>query len=253
MKKLWYKTWFDTEEYSEIYKHRDDSDAEKLIRLILKNIPFRRGSKVLDIPCGNGRHSLLLAGKNFDVTGIDISTVLIKSAKSKSKLLNKKNQFIPEFFAADMRNICFKNEFDVVLNLFSSFGYFERDRDNERVISAISKSLKKKGYFVMDFLNRDYLAEKIVPFDIKKINYKFVVQIRTLDRDFIKKNILIFSGIKYKISVKKFEEKIRLYSFMQLKHMFGKYGLKILKTFGDYSGNKFSKKSERLIIIAQKK
>jgi hypothetical protein len=155
-----------------------------------------------------------------------------------------------------MRNIHHKNEFDLVVNLFTSFGYFEKDSENTMVIKSISKSLKKGGYFLLDFLNSGLLRRSLVPFDIKKGNRNIILQVREIKAGFVKKNIIILKNSKsskYPL-IYNFYEKIKLYSLSDFRKIFKSCSFNIKKVFGDYYGNKYNPvKSERLIILAQKK
>jgi SAM-dependent methyltransferase len=252
----WYKSWFNTQDYLDLYKHRDTEDARKIIALILKQINPAKGSKVLDLACGNGRHSILFARSGFNVTGVDLSNYLIKQAKEKLKNEYEKFAVSLNFKIKDMRCLDFKNEFDMVVNVFSSFGYFESDEDNEKVIHAVADALKKGGFFLIDFLNRDYLMKKLVPFDIRKENRKIIVQVRRIYNNFVEKNILIFKNNEVNAlypSLSRFLEKIKLYSVQDFERMFSKNRLRVLKKFGNYLGDPYNqKKSERLILLAQK-
>jgi SAM-dependent methyltransferase len=242
--------------YLELYKHRDNKDAKKIVSLINRIVKLPAGSKVLDLACGNGRHSVLFAQKEFKVLGGDLSPYLISEAKKKLNTEYKRYRDNLTFKIMDMRFIGYKNEFDMVVNLFSSFGYFEKDSENIRVIKSISSSLKKNGYFFFDFLNKKYLEKSLVPFDINKRNHNIIIQVRNITRGFIKKDIIIIKnnpGSKHPL-ISDFFEEIKLYSLKDFKAMFNKNRLKIIKTFGNYSGSAFNQNtSERLIILAQKK
>jgi SAM-dependent methyltransferase len=251
----WFEKWFNTQDYLDLYKHRDARDAKKIVTLILKNLKLPKGSKVLDLACGNGRHSVLFAQKGFDVTGLDLSPLLINQAKSKLNTDYKKYKKHMRFVMGDMRNIPYNHEFDLIVNLFSSFGYFDKDSDNIKVIKSISAALKKGGYFFFDFLNANYLRKHLVPFDVKSGNHNMIIQVREITAGFVKKDIVIIKNsknLKYP-QIHNFYEKIKLYSLQDFRSFFRKNGLKILKTFGNYRGNKYNtKNSERLIILAQK-
>lgn len=155
-----------------------------------------------------------------------------------------------------MREIAHKNEFDLVVNLFTSFGYFEKENENEKVIKSVSDSLKKGGYFYFDFLNSRYLENNIVPFSITVSKSNAQVQLRKINKKIVEKTILLFdlppgggNSSKYRV----YNEKIRLFSDIDFKRIFRKFSLDIIKQFGDYNGNVFNRnKSERLIILAQK-
>jgi len=248
LKKNWYEEWFSSKLYQELYQHRNDEDARQIINLLQRSIPIDTRSKVLDIACGAGRHSLELARRGFEVTGLDLSKFLISEAKKNLKNAKEKNLHV-KFFIKDMRNFNFRNSFDIAVNIFTSFGYFENDRENFRVIENVSRSLKKKGYFLFDFLNKSYLEKNLVTFSKKKIGQHVMKQKRRIENGFVKKDILIESKDK----ILRFEEMLKLYSAAEFKTAFKSYGLVIKNLFGDYYGNKFlENKSQRLIVIAQK-
>ena len=255
MAENWYKKWFSTKDYLELYAHRNSSDAAKIAGLITRTLKLPKGSNVLDVACGNGRHSLIFAAKGYNVVGIDLSEYLISEAEKKLNSEYKKHKSRLKFEIRDMRRIGHKNEFDLAVNLFSSFGYFEKDSENFKVFKSISAGLKKGGYFFFDFLNAEYLRKSIVPFDISVRNHNAVVQVREIKNNAVYKSIFIIRNRKSSKSpeINKFHEMIKLYSLAQFKKEFQRAGLKVIKTFGDYSGKSFrSTSSERLIILAQK-
>lgn len=253
--KSWYKEWFNNSFYLELYKHRDNTDAKKIVSLIAKHITLPKNSKVLDLACGNGRHSVLFAQKGWDVLGVDLSPYLINEANKKLKKDYRSYKDKLEFEIRDMRSIAHKNEFDLVVNLFSSYGYFDKDSENKKVIKGISASLKKGGYFFFDFLNETHLRKALVPFDISRRNHNIVIQVRNIIAGFVKKEIILIKKNPkggYPL-ISNFYEKIKLYSINDFRNIFTQNGLKIIKTFGDYKGSRFNQNSsERLIILAQK-
>ena len=244
----WYVNWFSSKLYLELYKHRNEDDARNLINLIQRTLPLKKGDKVLDVCCGAGRYSIELARRGFTVTGFDLSKFLISEAKKNSKALPEK--FIKvNFLNKDMRKFDFNKSFDLAANLFTSFGYFSEDEENFLVIKNVSASLKKNGYFVFDFLNGNYLKKNIVPYDKKAFLGKEFTSRRTINGDFVRKEITVKSGSK-KIS---YEEVLKLYDINTLKKAFINNRLKVMHSFGDYFGNAYNKeKSQRLILIAQK-
>jgi SAM-dependent methyltransferase len=248
LNKAWFEKWFSSKYYLELYQHRDEEDARWIINLLQRSIPVNTRSKVLDIACGSGRHSLELARRGFDVTGFDLSKFLISEAKKGLKN-SKERDLRVKFLIKDMRNFNFRNSFDIALNIFTSFGYFDNDEENFKVIKNVSDSLKKGGYFMFDFLNKKYLEDNIVKNTKKKFGSTVVMQKRKIEAGFVKKSITINEGSK----VFQFDESLRLYSLNEFKKAFESYGLKIHLLFGDYFGNKFNEiKSQRLIIIAKK-
>ena len=245
---MWFEKWFSSKFYLELYQHRDEEDARWIINLLQRSISVNTRSSVLDIACGSGRHSLELARRGFNVTGFDLSKFLIGEAKKGQKESKEKDLKV-RFLIKDMRNFNFNNSFDIAVNIFTSFGYFDNDQENLSVIRNVSDSLKTGGYFLFDFLNKRYLEENLISMTKQKHESSTVIQTRKIEDGFVKKNITISEGGK----VSEFNETLRLYSLAEFKKAFKGCGLKILNLFGDYFGNKFNEtKSQRLIIIARK-
>lgn len=245
---MWFEEWFSNKFYLDLYQHRDEEDARWMINLLQRSISVNTKSKVLDIACGSGRHSLELARRGFDVTGFDLSKFLINEAKKNLKRSKEKDLKL-KFLIKDMRDFNFKNSFEIAVNIFTSFGYFEDDKENFKVIKNVSDSLKKGGYFVFDFINKKYLEKNIVPYSKSRKGIYTVIQNRKIENGFVKKDIQIKKGNK----ISEFNEILKLYSVIEFKKVFESYNLKIQNLYGDYFGNKFSEnKSQRLIIIAKK-
>ena len=202
MSKEWFKDWFSNEYYLELYKHRDEKEAIDLINLIQRSINLMNGYKVLDVCCGSGRHSIELAKRGCDVTGFDLSEYLIREANKLRKNIEERNLKL-KFLIKDMRNFNFKKSFDVAINIFSSFGYFETDSENFRVFENVNSSLKKNGYFVFDFLNESFLRRNLIKKDFVIINDEKILQERRIENDFVFKDI--------KIGSKVYNERIKLY------------------------------------------
>ncbi len=252
----WFKKWFSTADYLELYKHRNSTDASRIAGLITRTLKLPRGSRVLDVACGNGRHSLIFASKGFNVLGIDLSAFLIGEARKKLVTEYRKQKEHLKFEIRDMRKIDHRNEFDLAVNLFSSFGYFEKDSENFKVFKSISAALKPGGYFFFDFLNENALRKNIVPSDVSIRNRNAVIQVREIKNNAVYKSIYIIRNDPKgtKPIVNKFHEMIKLYSLEEFTKAFAKSGMKIIRTFGDYTGRRFNKNtSERLIILARKR
>jgi 2-polyprenyl-3-methyl-5-hydroxy-6-metoxy-1,4-benzoquinol methylase len=241
----WFEDWFNSKEYLDVYQHRDESDAKLLFELIIKHIEIPIKGKVLDLACGPGRHSLLFARKGFNVTGIDLSENLLRVAESSARKEKLKIQFIK----ADLRNIELTEKFDLVVNLFTSFGFFEKDEDNFSIFRTTSNLLKPGGYFVFDFLNSAFVESNLIRESSEnKLNEK-IIQKRRIEGDRVIKDIII----QYNGTVKTFYESVKLYKWAELHGAIQENGLAIKKTFGDFMGSDFMEAtSPRIIIIAQK-
>lgn len=244
MNKNWYKDWFSSKFYLELYKHRDEAEAKNIVNLIQRKIPLRTDSKVLDVCCGAGRHSLELAKRGYEVTGFDLSKFLISEAK-KNLNSSKESSLKVKFLLKDMRRFNFNKKFDIAINIFTSFGYFESNEENFKVFKNVSNSVRKNGFFVFDYLNEGFLKDNLVAESKELINGNEVTLKRRIESDFIVKDIMIEKRC--------FTEVLKLYSFEKIKDVLKNYRFIVKNVFGDYLGNRyFSKKSKRLIIFAQK-
>ena len=238
----WFENWFDSPYYHILYKHRNCNEAELLIDNLIDYLHPLSSANFLDIGCGKGRHSIYLNKKGYSVTGIDLSQGNIASV---SKFKNKNLHF----FAEDMRKINRTNDFDYVLNLFTSFGYFENKKDDEDTIYAVSKALKANGIFVLDFMNIQKVMANLIPNEKKfSSGIEFSIK-RKIENNFIIKHIHFFDkGKEYN-----FLERVKMLTVNDFKNYLAANQLKILNLFGNYQLEEFNEAtSDRLIIIAKK-
>lgn len=235
------KDWFNSVYYHVLYSNRNDDEAKTFISNILKYLKPELNSCVWDLCCGNGRHSDVLAKNGLKVTGTDASENNIHSAIER----NLKNT---EFYVHDMRNLFRSNAFDYVFNLFTSFGYFDNARDDERVFINVFKALKPNGIFVIDFLNPSCVLKNLVKHEIiEKNNLHFQIE-RSFDGVFIRKKITVTDQQNTNI----FEEKVKALTSDQLQTIGQKAGLKTVEVFGNYQLEKFNEHSPRCILIFKK-
>lgn len=240
--KDWYKDWFDSPYYDLLYNDRDESEAREFISYIATRFNIKERHKILDIPCGNGRHCLALSNTGAEITGIDLSFRNIKQAKSlENERLN--------FFIHDMRNVYRINYFDFVLNLFTSFGYFDTAKENLNAARSISLNLKPGGIFLLDYFNPDPCVSKLIQEeDIFFNNVRFIIK-RTQIADSIVKDIHVMDGR----NEYDFQERVKLYRLQDLKIIFQNFGLEFMDVFGDYKLKSFEpERSERMIVLFKK-
>jgi len=238
----WYQNWFG-KDYLKVYSHRDLKDAQKLVELILSNITLYKDSNILDIGCGQGRHLSIFAEKQYQITGVDLSPVLLRIAKEK----HINNSFV-QLIQADMRQLPLQSKFDLVLNLFTSFGYFENDDENINVLKQINALIKDTGSFVIDYFNSDFVKKNLVPKHKKEVGELIVEQERYIEDSRIKKKINLMKDGKKST----YFESVKLYSPEEIFNMLQSVNLKINKTYGDYNGTSFNEDSPRLLVFGEK-
>ncbi len=241
----WFKDWFASEYYLKVYSHRNESDAENLLALILNNIDIPINANILDAACGNGRHSLKFAELGYNVVGFDLSKTLLKVAQ-KNKL---SSEFNPNYLCSDIRAIPIKKTFNLILNLFTSFGYFESDEENFSFVEYASNNIIKNGYFVFDYLNPNFVKNSLVDISHKKIDNIKITEKRKIISNRVEKEIII-SDDK---NMHRYFESVRLYSFDEILSMFTRYGFEVSKSYGNYVGDIYNENtSERMTIIFNK-
>jgi SAM-dependent methyltransferase len=240
----WFREWFDSPYYHKLYVDRDEQEAAAFIGRLLDRLHPPPGSLLLDVACGRGRHSRILADKGFDTTGIDLAAGSIDWA------LQYENDHL-HFYRHDMRLPFWINYFDYAFNFFTSFGYFRTEREHSNAIRTITQSLKSRGTFVLDYLNIHLAEEGLVPESRKEIDGTVYHITRWCDETHFYKEIHIED--RQLAAPLVFTEKIEKFSLRDFSHLFGAHGLKIQETFGDYELSPFDiKNSPRLILIAQK-
>lgn len=241
MNKEWFASWFDSPYYHVLYKDRDEEEASDFMEKLNSVLSLPEQAEVLDLACGKGRHSITLHKLGYRVTGADLSSASIKAANTCS-LENL------EFIVHDMREVIQGRKFQAVFNLFTSFGYFDDARDNERVIEAVYEMLHPNGLLVIDFMNVDKVLRELVPEEHKvQSGIDFMIQ-RRIESDFIVKEI----SFAAEEQEHHYAERVRILRSEDFTNLL-QNGFRILNRFGDFDLSSFDPvHSERLIIVAQK-
>jgi SAM-dependent methyltransferase len=238
----WYKSWFNEPYYHILYQHRDEKEAEHFLDNLIHYLQPPPGASILDLACGRGRHSVYLNQKGFTVTGIDLSEENIRHCTT------FENDTL-SFFVHDMRHMFRVNDFDYVLNLFTSFGYFENDKENEAALKSACLALKPKGRLVIDFLNMTFAKRNLITSEtITAGNINFNISRKIDERFLIKEIDFMDKGQDFH-----FIERVRTLQADDFKKFLENCGMNILATAGNYELQPFdSFSSPRLIIVAQK-
>jgi ubiquinone/menaquinone biosynthesis C-methylase UbiE len=232
-------------------KHVDDLTQERTLAevdFLEKMLPLQKGSKILDCPCGHGRHSIELARRGYNVTGHDLSGFFLGEAEKASRDAGVSVRWNK----GDMREIPFENEFDVAFNLFTAFGYLENDDEDQKALNAIAKALKPGGKFVLDVVHRDGIIRIYREKDWQRVSDGSIV---IVDRQFdqatgrnIEKQVWIWNNGKRE----EFSIIVRMYTVSELAAMFRRAGLALYETYGSYGGDSLTLDSKRSILFSKK-
>jgi len=245
MQQPWFKDWFNSPYYHQLYFKRDEKEAAAFVDKLIDYLKPAPGSTMLDVACGKGRHSIQLAGKGFDVTGIDLSEDSINEA------LRYETEHL-HFYRHDMRLPFWINYFNYAFNFFTSFGYFKTRREHDNAIRTIAQAIKPGGTFVMDYLNVHYAEDNLVHQLEKDIDGVNFIITKWFDETHFYKKIIIEDEIMHHEPMI-YTEKVAKFSLGDFTEMFAYQGLQIQEVFGDYNfANYDVRKTPRLIMIAKK-
>ena len=219
-------------------------DAESEVGWILGHVAPPAGGRILDAPCGFGRHSLALARRGFDVTGVDLSETELQRAKERAAEVGLPLQLVRQ----DMRDMEFSGEFDLALNLFSSIGFFTDDEDR-LLLDRFCTGLKPGGAFVLDTRNRDFAingvaSEEMVrlPEGTVRVKNRFDARTSRVQQSWWLEKDRRLLG----------EMEIRLYSVHELLRMLRPERWSQVELFGGLDGRPFTLESPRIVLVATK-
>lgn len=248
------KSWHEKKNFWKEFEERlfPESRLEKAkeeVGFIINITKLKPPAKVLDFPCGVARHSLIFSKLGYDVTGVDITQRYLKRASRQAK----KEKVELTLKQGDIRKYKEIGKYDLVINLFTSFGYFKKLSDDKRVLKNIHRSLKPGGHFVIDIMGKEILARIF-----RDSNAYFeeegsiFVEIREISDDWgwIKNKWIICEDGKNR----EYDVEHRVYSATELKWLLKETGFRVKKCYGDFNVNMpYDRTAKRLIIHAVKK
>ena len=246
----WYKTAF-RYDYLRVYRHRNDEEARRQVDFLMDSLDVPSSCEVLDLGCGDGRHSLELTRRGFRVTGLDLSEELLERARHRTADEGLDITFIQ----GDMRDPPAVRAYDLVVNFFTSFGYFREDGENARVLEAISRALRPGGHFLMDYLNREYVISTLVPSDRRNVEGMEVEQRRWITGDPSEAGGHVRINKQVRIredgAERSYDESVRMYTLEELEALMDRAGLRVTRTYGDFDGRPVSGDTPRNILVGR--
>jgi SAM-dependent methyltransferase len=237
---------FEPEDYLYFYEDTINDERTQIeIDFIIRELDLKEPKKILDIACGYGRHANRLALLGHEVTGLDINEKFLSMAREEAERLGANVQY----FLKDIREMDYNEEFDVVISMFTSFGYYEDD-DNFKILENVAKALKKGGKFLLDIMNRDFIIRNFLPYVVIEKDKNYMIDFNfldILDGRIYDKRIVLRNG---KIKEKPFF--VRVYAPTEIKLLLQMAGLKVLKFLGGFDSSPLTINSRRMIVISEK-
>jgi len=233
----WFEEWFG-EEYLQLYPHRDAAEAERAVSLILERVGFAPGWRVLDVACGGGRHARAFEAAGARCIGLDLSAALLRAARGVTAA---------PLVRADMRALPVRGgSMDLTVNLFTSFGYFERDAEHAAALHEMVATVRPRGWFAIDFLNAPAVRAQLVPRETQRLNGAKVRIERSVSPDgrYVCKTIEGVGG-------RRFTERVRLFGAHEIETMLDEAGVTVRHRFGDYDASDLEPDSPRTILLGQ--
>jgi SAM-dependent methyltransferase len=203
-------------------------------------------SKILDLCCGPGRHTLEFARRGHQVTGVDRTKRYLKSAKEQAQTEGLNIEFIE----SDMRLFKRENTYDAAIMMFTSFGYFERPADDQKVIKNVYKSLKPSGSFILELVGKEVLTRIFRKRDWREAHGTFLLEERKPDEtwEHLCNRWIIFKDN----SKKEFEFRLRIYSATELVKLLKECGFQETHVYGDLKSSPYNQEANRLVVLACK-
>ncbi|MCF6288633.1 MAG: methyltransferase domain-containing protein [Proteobacteria bacterium] len=241
----WYK---DDELWQRFYSCMFDAQSFKLaeqqipevLSLVQHNV-----NDVLDLGCGPGRHCLALAKMGFNVVGVDTSHYLLSRAKEQS------HDFSIDYIQADMLTFSKPCGFDLIINMFNSFGYFDNNKKNQQVLDNAFINLNSTGTFIIDTVGKETLARTIEPVHLSEYDNGDI----RIERPVLIDNMQVFANQWILISgdsVFKRSYQHYVYTPVELSQMCYQAGFDQVDCYGSLAGDDYDLDSDRLVVVARK-
>jgi len=230
--------------YPIVYAHRTVEAAAPEIAFAAGCLKLGASDRTLDLCCGNGRHLAGALNYTSRLVGLDYSPDLLRLARG---------QLGPAcaLLRGDMRALPFVDCFDVVLNFFTSFGYFMDQAENEAVAKGLGRALKRNGRFFIDYFNAAHVEATLVPHSVREVESFVITEDRWIDREHGRVNKATVV-CKDESLVARWQESVRMYSFADMVALLRAGGLEIDQVFGNHDGSPFEGTQPRMILVGHR-
>jgi SAM-dependent methyltransferase len=239
--------WYDRFFGSEYLTFDEHPDTPLQVDFIRKTLGLAKGSTLLDLACGYGRHSTPLSSKDCRVVGLDRSPVMLAAAR---RAVYRGRKHRPTWIRGDMRNLPLLEGMDAVISMFSSLGYFEAEDENFSVIREVAEVLVPGGRFLVETVNRDFVVRHLTPVQVYRPDNLLLIEERSFDPVSSRSRVdvtVIDKGRETRLY-----HSVRLYTFTEMEMLLSASGLEVAAVWGDFHGGDYTCDSPRMIVLAEK-
>ncbi len=243
----WYTQFYGRDYLDALGPGLTDTDQET--QFVITALALKPGDQVLDLACGQARHAVLLARRGIDMTGQDQSAEYLDDARAAAIREGVELALVN----SDMRTIPFERRFDAVISMFTSFGYFDSQRDDQQVLAEISKTLKTNGHVLIDLINREWVIANNQPSERREnADGTVVLEERELNLHTSRNQVTFTFVDKHGKKRESIGHRIRLYTLTEIIQMLGEAGLSFKQVYGGFDSEPYTPSTRRMIVIARK-
>jgi SAM-dependent methyltransferase len=244
----WWRDVFDRPTFFDLYERSDTELAVAQVDHVIRLLGLRAPARILDVPCGYGRHSIELARRGYAVTGVDISAVQIARARQKAAGAAGRARFV----VGDARALPVAGPFDAAINMFLSFGYFGSDDENEKMLHEIARALRPGGRLLIDFWNREHEIRSFQPTVVEE-RADAIREIEEWSFDPLAgrlnwTNTVIFPDGR----TESWEHSIRAFTVAEVKKMLDAAGMRMLAVYGGLDGEPYTLDADAAVFVAER-
>ena len=244
----WYKDLFAGEDPVRLESYSESDKSRREVDFVIEKLGLQPGAGILDLCCGQGRHLLDLLRRGYDVVGVDLSEYML----SKCREIASQQGVEPRLIQADMREIDFRSEFDAAVILWTSFGYLESDDEDQKVLDAVSRSLKPGGRLLIDSHNLPSLMKRWMPRNwFQNSRGETVLADRRYDM-FTGRIEEVETTLRPDGSLSEQQYSLRIYTCPEISRMLEAAGMSLETVYGGFDGSEYTMESRHMITVACK-
>lgn len=244
----WFETFFDEHWLTISTATHSPERSAAQVEFLIEALGLETGHRVLDLPCGHGRHSVELARRNLRVVGVDLNEEPLEAAREAAN----EAAVTVDFRRGDMREIEFREEFDAVLNLWTSFGYFDTEAEDQVVLDRALRALRPGGAMVVETINLYGVLRRFEPRAWHRLgDGRLLLEERSFDpwtgRMHSGWTLVEPNGEHIEMAFA-----TRTYTLVELTEMMHAAGFEVERAYGDYQGSEYRVESRRLILVGRR-